>query len=234
MPGLAVLMREIHRLRRFASDLQEQIDRVPRQLKAQQAKLARQEEVPRETQEAIKRLKISAHEAEVSLKATHGQIGKYEKQLNEAASKKEYDALQLEIKSAREKGQQLEEQILAAMTEGEEKAAQLPDLEANAKQARAEFAAFEKGLNDKLASLKEQMAQTEAQMREAEGQVPESFRPVYNRIVTAKGPDAMTAVLNKTCSACYTEITAQSYADLLAERFVVCKSCGRILYLPEA
>src|SRR5262249_7020393 len=30
MPGLAVLMREIHRLRRFAHDLQEQIDRVPR------------------------------------------------------------------------------------------------------------------------------------------------------------------------------------------------------------
>src|SRR5215472_17369502 len=118
MPGLAVLMREIHRLRRFAHDLQEQIDRVPRQLKVQQTKVARQEEIQRETQEAVKRLKITAHDKEVSLKSTLGQVAKHEKQLNEAAAKKEYDALQLEIKNDREKCQQLEEEILAALGEG--------------------------------------------------------------------------------------------------------------------
>ena len=40
MPSTAELMREIHRLRRFARDLKEQIDRAPLQLKAQQAKVA--------------------------------------------------------------------------------------------------------------------------------------------------------------------------------------------------
>jgi predicted nucleic acid-binding Zn-ribbon protein len=234
MPGLAVLMREIHRLRRFAHDLQEQIDRVPRQLKTQQAKVARQEEVQRETQDAIKRLKITAHEKEVTLKSTLSQISKHEKQLNEAASKKEYDALQLEIKHDKEKSQQLEEEILTALSEGEEKTAKLPELEASMKKAREEYAAFEKGVNDKLASLKEQMSQTEARLRQAEGEVPATHLPVYNRIVASKGPDALAAVVNKTCSACYTEITSQNYSDLLAERFVVCKSCGRIHYLPES
>jgi predicted nucleic acid-binding Zn-ribbon protein len=233
MPGLAVLMREIHRLRRFAHDLQEQIERVPRQLKIQQAKVARQEEIQRETQEGIKRLKITAHEKEVSLKSTLNQIAKYEKQLNEATSKKEYDALQLEIKHGREKCQQLEEEVLAALSEGEEKTAQLPQLEANVKKAREEFAAFEKSVTDKLASLKEQLGQTQTQLEQGEAQIPTSYRVVYDRIVASKGPDALTAVVNKTCSSCYTEITSQTYADLLAERFVVCKSCGRIQYLPE-
>jgi len=233
MPGIAVLMRDIHRLRRFAQDLQEQIDRVPRQIKTQQSKLARQEEVQRETQEAIKRLKITIHEKEVTLKSTHGQIAKYEKQLNESTSKKEYDALQTEIKTAKEKCQELEEEILTAITQSEEKTVQLPILELNIKKARQEFAAFEKGINDKLASLKEQMSQTQSQLHEADAQIPIDHHPVYNRIIASKSSDAMSAVVSKTCAACYTEITAQSYSDLLSERFVVCKSCGRILYLPE-
>src|SRR5690242_3069240 len=109
MPGPAVLFREIHRLRRFAHDLQEQIDRAPRQQKAQQAKVARQEELYRQAQDAIKHLKVDIHSKEVTLKTTHGQIAKYQKQLNEAESKKEYDALQHEINDARTACQRLEE-----------------------------------------------------------------------------------------------------------------------------
>src|SRR6516164_3382003 len=129
MPGPAAIFREVHRLRRYARDLQEQIERVPRQLKAQQAKVARQEELVRECQEAIKHLKVQAHEKEVTLKTTHGQIAKHQKQLNEAASKKEYDALRLEMDNDREKCRRLEDEILAGWAEREEREARLPELE---------------------------------------------------------------------------------------------------------
>ena len=55
MASTAELMREVHRLRRFARDLQEQIDRAPRQLLGQKAKLTRQEDAARDNQEAIKK-----------------------------------------------------------------------------------------------------------------------------------------------------------------------------------
>jgi predicted nucleic acid-binding Zn-ribbon protein len=51
--------------------------------------------------------------------------------------------------------------------------------------------------------------------------------------MAARGADAMAAVENRTCTACYTEITAQNYHELILGQLVVCKSCGRILYLPE-
>ena len=117
MASTAELMREIHRLRRFARDLQEQIDRAPRQLLAQKAKVMRQEDAARENQEAIKKLKVAVHEKEVTLKTTHGQIAKHQNQLNEAASKKEYDALQAEIAADRAKCGELEEESLTAMAE---------------------------------------------------------------------------------------------------------------------
>src|SRR5438445_553272 len=94
MPGPAAILRELHRLRRHARDLQTEIDRGPRLFKAQQTKAARQEELLKETQELIKKLKVKNHDKEGELKVRQEQLIKHQRQLNIAASKKEYDALQ--------------------------------------------------------------------------------------------------------------------------------------------
>jgi predicted nucleic acid-binding Zn-ribbon protein len=233
MSGPAVLFREIHRLRRFTRDLQEQIDRAPKQQKVQQAKVARQEELYRESQEAIKHLKVEIHSKEVTLKTTHGQIAKYQKQLNEAESKKEYDALQHEINDARSACQRLEEEILNSMGESEEKTAQLPELEKAVRQAKEECAQFEAGTKERLASLQTQLAESHKQLQEQEATIPSAIRSSYERVAAARGADALSAVQGRTCAACYTEITAQQANELQQELHVLCKSCGRILYLPE-
>jgi predicted nucleic acid-binding Zn-ribbon protein len=233
MPGPASLMREIHRLRRFARDLQEQIDRLPRQQKAHQARIARQEELLKQEQDAIKHLKVAGHEKEVSLKTAHGQVARYEQQRNEATSKKEYDALQAEIAGARSKAQQLEDEILAGMAEGEERAARVPELEQAVRQAKEEAAAFEKGAAERRESLAAQLAETQAKLAEVEAGLPAEVRPQYNRLVGAMGADALAVAAQNTCSACHTGITAQQATDLQREALVLCKSCGRVLYLPE-
>ena len=234
MPSTAELMREVHRLRRFARDLQEQIERAPRQVQIQKAKVKRQEDAAHDNHEAIKKLKVAVHEKEVSLKTTHGQIGKYQQQLNEAGSKKEYDALQSEIAAAREKCGRLEEEILSAMSETEERTAKIPELDKAAQTAREEFARWEQDSGARLAALKQQLDETQARLKEVEAAVPKEVRSTYDRIVRGKGVDAFAAVENRGCAACRTEITAQQYNELLMGGFVVCKSCGRILYLPEA
>ena len=145
MAGPAVLIRESHRLRRFIRELQEQIERAPRVLKPQQAKVAHQETLLREAQETLKKVKISIHEKEVTFKATHTQLNKHNQQLQTSSGKKEYDALQLELKHEREQIAALEEEILNAMGETEERTAQLPELEANVKKAKQDFATWEAG-----------------------------------------------------------------------------------------
>jgi predicted nucleic acid-binding Zn-ribbon protein len=64
--------------------------------------------------------------------------------------------------------------------------------------------------------------------------VPSEVRVQYQRVVNVMGPDALAVVQDRSCSACCTEITAQMYNDLQQEHFVACKTCGRILYLPES
>jgi uncharacterized protein len=233
MASTAELMREIHRLRRFARDLKEQIDRAPLQLKAQQAKVARQEEAMNSNLEAIKRLKVAIHEKEITLKTTHGQIAKHQKQLNESGSKKEYEALQTEIAAARAKCNQLEEESLTAMGESDERTAKIPELEKAAKAAKEAFIQYEKESGSRLASLKKQHDETLAKAKEVEATVPANVRSNFDRIVKGKGADAFAPVVDRGCGACRTEIIAQQYNELLMGSFVVCKMCGRILYLPE-
>ena len=234
MASTAELMREIHRLRRFARDLKEQIDRAPVQLKAQKARVTRHEDAARDNQDAIKKLKVTVHDREVTLKATHAQIAKHEKQLNESTSKKEYDALKVEIAADKQKGQTLEEEILTAIGESEERTTKVAELDKAVKLVKEEFARFEADAGARQAALKQQLDETQAKLKEVEATVPIDRRSDFDRmVVRGKGVDAFASVENRGCSSCRTDITAQQYNELLTGAFVTCKSCGRILYLPE-
>lgn len=233
MAGPATILREIHRLRRHAKDLRADMERLPRLLKAQQAKVAKQEELLREAQDDLKHLKVTTHEKEVQLRSTHQQIAKHQKQLNEAVSKKEYDALQSEIASDREACKHLEDEILEGLAAIDEKTALVPELEKAVQRAKEEAAQFEKEMQARQANLSTMLSQASQQLKEVEGTIPDNVRPQYERLVLVRNEEAMSVVENRTCSACYTEITAQNYNELLMGQFVLCKSCGRILYLQE-
>jgi predicted nucleic acid-binding Zn-ribbon protein len=233
MSGPAAILREIHRLLRFARDLQEQIDRGPKQLKVQHVKIARQEELQREAQETLKKLKLLVLDKEVTLKANHALIAKHQKQHNEATSKKEYDALRVEIASEQTKCAKLEDEILAGMADTEEHAAKLPELERNVQKAREEYKKLEAGAAERAAALAQQLDETKARLKEIEPTIPAKVQEQYHRIVAAQGADGFAAAVDRNCGACNTAITAQQYTELLMQSFVACKSCGRMLYLPE-
>jgi len=231
MAGPATILREIHRLRKNAADLQNEIERMPRMLKAQQARIVRQEEALREAHEVLKKAKLAGHEKESELKAAQQLMAKHEKQLSESTSKKEYDALKVEIADDKKKCQTIEDKILESMVAVEEKSAQIPVAEKAVAQAKVEYAEHEKISQKRLADLRDQLGKTHHSIKEVEHSLPPDVLPAYERLVGARGEDALAVVQNRTCMACYTEITAQAYNDLMLSQFVLCKSCGRVLYL---
>jgi predicted nucleic acid-binding Zn-ribbon protein len=233
MAGLTALLRELHRLHRQARDLREHIDRLPSQMKIQKAKVTRHEQALVDCQNALKQLKVTIHDKELTLKETHQQIDKYEGQLNTATAMKEYRALQTEIANARKLCSRLEDEILLAMTETDERKAALPGLEQAAQNAREELARFDAEAAQKQANVSSELNNVMVQLKDAEKSLPEDVQPLYERLVTALGAEGLVPVRDRTCTNCSTGITAQNHNDLMRDRFLLCKSCGRILYLPE-
>jgi uncharacterized protein len=232
MAGPMPVFREIHRLRSFIHNLQEQLDRIPRLRKAHQGRLQKQEQALRETQDAVRKLKVTASDKEKTLKAKNDQIARYEQQINLVSSKKEFDALQLEIAHAKTACEKLEDEILQALTEVDEKTALVPGLEKSLAQVKDEVAKFEAESAPRLADLSAQQAQARQQLQAAEANIPAELRPQYNRTITSLDHEGLAAVKDRTCTACYTEIIYQDFAALEQDSFIICKSCGRILYLP--
>jgi predicted nucleic acid-binding Zn-ribbon protein len=231
--GMATTLREIHRLRRHAKNLQDELDRIPRLLKAQQAKVARAEETLHDAQEKLKKVKVAVHEKEVTNKSVHQTIAKHKKQRNESTGKKEYDALSSEIAVEEHKAKKLEEEIIVNMMEVEEQTIKMPEIELALKQAKQECTEFETSVGERQSNLQGQLDKALADLKDVEVHLPDDVRAQYQRLVAGRGEDSMSPAVNRGCVSCYTEITAQMYNDLLADRFVLCRNCGRLLYLPD-
>ncbi|HEV2949616.1 MAG TPA: C4-type zinc ribbon domain-containing protein [Gemmataceae bacterium] len=234
MPGPATILRELHRLHRHAEDLRTQINRGPQTIKAHQEKTAKQEELLHQAQDSIKKLKVALHEKEVSLKAQEQVVAKHEKQLNEATSRKEYDTLRSEIETDKKACAKIEDAMLEVMEEIETRNLQIPEYEKGVKKGKEDTARVIDDVQTRRNEFTDRLNETLKSIREIETSLPDDVRATYDRLVAVKGDGAMSSVQGRTCTACYTEITAQNQNDLMQEKLVLCKNCGRILYLSES
>ena len=225
------ILRELHRLHRHVRDLRAEIEKGPRLIKQQQAKLEKHDKAVHDAHDKLKHLKVSQHEKETTLKATHQQIAKYEKQLDTAASKKEYDALQTEIAHAKEKCAALEDEILATMGEIDDRTAEIPVVEKALTDVKAESATAEQDAQDRYTRLTKDLQETLIVLTEAEKGVPPNIRKAYDKQVAAHGADGIAVVQDKTCMACYASVTQQQLRELEAGMLGTCTTCGRLIYV---
>src|SRR5262249_17352432 len=117
-----------------------QINRGPQTIKAHQEKTAKHEELLHQAQDSIKKLKVTLHEKEVSLKAQQQVVAKHEKQLNEVTSRKEYDALRSEIENDKKGCTKIEDEMLVVMEEIEIRNLQIPEYEKAVKKGKEDTA----------------------------------------------------------------------------------------------
>lgn len=233
MPSPAEILRELHRLQIHVANLQNEIERGPRMLKAHQTKVAKHEETIQKTHDQIKKLKVAMHSKEVSLKEVQQLVAKHETQRNQASSNKEYQALQHEIENERQKFRKIEDEMLVDMEAIESLTLKVPEYEKEMEKTKQEVAKVVDDIQSRRTSLVDMLDGAHKQIAEVQAQLAPDVKTHYDRLIAARGQDALAAVGGQTCTACYTEITAQSYIDLRRGAFVLCKSCGRILYITE-
>jgi predicted nucleic acid-binding Zn-ribbon protein len=233
MPVPGLILKDIHRLRRHIKDLDSKIDSGPRQLKAQQSKIAKDEDNLKKAQDALKQSKVKIHDKEVSVKATQTEIQKYEQQLGQITTKKEYDALRAEIASSRARIAKIEDEVLELMLVSDDKAKAIPEAEKAVKKAKDDVLQFERDLEERLKRFGAEKQQAQAELKNIEATLPDDIKMQYDRLVASHFEDCLASVEKTICTACYTEITPQMANELRRGVFMLCKSCGRMLYAAD-
>jgi predicted nucleic acid-binding Zn-ribbon protein len=230
MAGPGPVLKEAHRLRCNIRTLEARIAQAPKQLQIQKSKLQAAEENLKMAQDEIKHLKVKINDREVTVKATYQQIEKWEKQRDGVENKKEFNALNIEIAHAQERIKALEDEIFEAMGQVEEKSAKLPAVEAIAKHIRSEVAQFEKEFDERVAKFQSERNAALEELKGVDTQIPEEVMPRYAQLVKSRGADALARIDGRICTVCNTELTPQNASEVNRGLFVLCKSCGRIMY----
>lgn len=233
MAAEAGRLRDLHLLHQQLRELRARVERGPKQLEARRQHLARKEAELEEARAAVKRLRVVADQKDLELKQIEAKTAEAQRRLNEAKTNKEYQALRDQIDADKMAGSVLEDEILEHLAKIDERRALLATLEQEVEKARADAAKFEQSVGDEGERLAADVQLIEQSLAEAEKALPPDAHQAYERLVQARGADAMAAVDDGVCTGCYTAITPQMHTELLMNQLIFCKSCGRLLYLSK-
>lgn len=230
-PTVPQTLKELHRIRKHLRDLKGEIDLGPRVMKIQEQTLETERQVHKDAHDSIGKLKLKIREEEGNLKQINTQLAKFEKQLNDAGSPKEYEGKQSEIRQAREKIAATEETILQTMEELDRKTAALPDADKQWADAQAAFEQFKIDAKERLERLQADQALHQKLLADQEATLPPAVKPTYDRLAKTYGADCLAGVDGRVCQQCRTGITEQQKQDLVAGKFICCAKCARGLYV---
>lgn len=230
--GTSVL-RVLHRIHRQLTDLRERLDRGPRQIQAATAYVQRCENGLTQTRAEAKSLRMAADQKQLQLKSTEDKMRDLRRKLNEATSNREYQALLEQIAADEMAKSVLEDEILEALEKVDAFQKNIADADAmlTAAKQKADEACADVAKQEPV--LQGDIARLEAELRETEATLPNDIRDLYQRIVRQKGEDALAVVENQCCGGCNQQVPLNLCSQIMLGQPVACKTCGRLLYLPE-
>ena len=229
----AKALRTLHRLHRQLADLKERLERGPRLIRAHEANLKRTEGQLSQIRDEAHRFRMATDQKQVDLKASEAAIDKRKRQLNEANDNREYQALLEEIAAAGAAKDVLEIEILENLEKLDGYQVKVKEAEAALAKVRQEGEKIQRSVQEEEPVIRGDTTRLETELRDCESALPGDLREAYKRVVRAKGEDALAPVNGEFCGGCNQHIPLNMVNALMLSRPIFCKSCGRLLYMPE-
>ncbi len=230
--GTSVL-RVLHRIQRQLTDLRERLDRGPRQVRAAEANVRHREEDLTKAKADAKTLRMAVDQKQLQLKAGEEKVKDLRRKLNAAASNREYQVLLEQIAADEMTNSVLTDEILEALEKSDAFGKNIAEAEAGLAAARQKTEEVRGEVAGQEPSLRADLSRLEAELRQAEAGLPGETRDLYRRIVRQKGEDALAVVENQCCGGCNQQVPLNLCSQIMLGQPVSCKTCGRLLYLPE-
>jgi len=157
-------------------------------------------------------------------------IKKYQRQVYEVKTNKEYTAMLHEIEQEKSKVSRLEEEILTLMELAEKAATQ-------EREARKKLDAVAATVSERKAELAGQARDLEAQTGRADASraellklLPAEILATYQRISKGRNGIAVVPMVGGACGGCFVNLPTKLTVHIRSmEELVTCEACGRIL-----
>jgi predicted nucleic acid-binding Zn-ribbon protein len=233
MSVTAAALRELHRIHQRLADLRDRLERGPKQVRAREANVAALEAKFAEAKDRAKQTQMSLDRKQLDLKSGEQKVLDLRVKLNGANSNREYQAFLEQIAAAEMAGSVLSDEILEGMEKVDQLHLAAKEAEKNLASGKQEMEKAKQAVQSSADTIRSDVAQLEAELAQAEKALPPDLKSDYERVVRSKGADSLAAADDGVCVGCGQQITLNMQNELRLSKLVFCRSCGRLLYLPE-
>jgi hypothetical protein len=171
---------------------------------------------------------------DIELATLNQELAKFQRQMREIKTNKEYDALTSEIVNRKLKISSTEEEILKVLTN-------IDDLKEKIKQYKQKLEDVEKNNTAQLAYLGKELNSIEDKIRIKKSErkniavrIDTRLLSTYERVRKGRGDQVVVTVKKRACGGCFKAIPLQKIQEIKkGEQIFSCDNCGRILIWTE-
>lgn len=220
-------------IKKFA--LEEEIERLPQDLKAKQNLLAKTNQEYADMLAASQKAQDDVKSLRYDYDDVVSQRESSEKKMESIATQREFEALEKEIKDAGMKEEELLRQLHAKEKESKDLEASLQTKSEEVKKQQAEVDAESSKLDAETAGKKAEQADLEKKCREFIGdEITEDLYNKFAEIVKSKHGKGIVPIHGVVCQGCHIVLPIQFVNDVrLGKSIQFCPYCSRILYYEE-
>jgi predicted nucleic acid-binding Zn-ribbon protein len=227
-------LRTLHRIHRQLADLTDQLAAGPRTVAVRTKQVEAADAKKAAAQDDVKKAKVAADQKQLQLKTSEAKIRDLEAKLNACKTNREYQTLTEQIAADRMATKVLEDEILEALERVDALKPTVPAAESEGAAARKLLDEAKARVAAETGRLEGEVARVRAELEVVERDLPDDVRDKYVRILKQKGADGMAPLDGQSCGGCFQQITGNMVSDLMLGKVAICRSCGRLLYVPES
>lgn len=222
----------LHSLLKQLEEAEQALAHGPRRIAITEKKVVAAQDACDAQKVKIQQLRKQADTASLNLKSKEADSQKQASRLNEAGSNKEYEIIQGQINSIKTACETLEDEILTMLSDVDDATGQLKVLQEEhdtltqkVGRISAEVKAAEPGIKADIERLTAEIKEAEKVMSGG------NTLSTYRRVQGIQGAGAFAKIDDGYCEECNTEATPQDKIKLNMGEFLLCRACGRILYV---
>jgi uncharacterized protein len=188
--------------------------------------------------EAFDQLKLRGREIEVRRKkleldanTRRDTIAKYKTQQSQTRKNEEFQAIGQSIARLEQEIEQIEDEEIVLMEQGEAASRETQQSEAELKTSRTQAEQQLAALSKKQEALEQRLRETAAEREGLAAAIDPDLLSRYQRLFTSKNGTPIVPVEHEVCMGCHMKNTTTTvHKAKLGREIVYCEQCGRILY----
>ncbi len=214
--------------------IERDLESIPLELKKINDAFEEKKSNLKKSEEALKALQMKRREKEMDLESKEGLIKKFQSQLYQVKTNKEYAALEGEIARTRADNSLIEEEVLKIFDQMDAENQKMSKEKEFLKAEEGKLDQQKKKCDEDVSHMKTEKEGLNSQRVVLAGKIDKAVLAKYDRIVKSKDGLAVVPVAGDSCQGCFRILPPQVIHEIKTKKeLVCCGSCARILYIEE-